>query len=418
MDTKKQPFLPVILGSDENAYGMSRAFYEKYGIIPTVMCQQEQLVATRYSKILEIRKFDNLDVENVFIENIVKIAEEKQKDYEKLLLIPCSDGYFELAVKNRDIIGKYFCNKFIPYDLLQRFVTKDKFYQVCEEYNLPYPKTVVCEKKDRLNILNNLPFDFPIGVKANNSNSYDYLHSEFENKKKFFFVKTKEEYTDIVNNMNTSDYNDNLIIQDFITGDDTYMRVLTCYCDNDGKVKLMCLGQPVIEEYKPSAIGNYGAILTAPAQSDYNLGIIEKVKRFLEDIKYVGFVNFDMKFDKKSGEYKLLDLNPRTGRSSFFITASGYNLAEFLVDNCVYRKNPDAVYASADRLWLTIPKSIIYKYVENQEVLDRVKKLIKEKKYSYTLLYKKDMNLKRFLRMKLYYHRHIENYKKYFFRKP
>ena len=413
---EKQKFLPIILGSDENAYGIARAFHEKYNIISTALCK-ELLPATRYSKILEIIKINNFDEENICIENIVKIAGEKLKIYEKLILIPCADYYTELVVKNKDMLEKYFCNKFIPYDLLQKFATKEKFYQICDEYNLEYPKTLTCEKKDRLDILNSLSFDFdfPIIVKPNNSNSYDYLHSKFEGKKKAFFVNTKEEYINIINNMNASDYNGNLIIQELITGDDTAERTLNCFSDNNGKVKLMCLGQPVIEEYKPDAIGNYAAIMT-----DYNEKIFDKIKVFLEDIKYVGFSNFDMKFDVKSGEYKLYDINPRQGRSSFFVTAAGYNLAGFLVDNCVYdknEKNSDIVYANTDSLWLTVPKKIIFKYVQNREVLTRAKRLIKEKKYKYTLLYEKDMSLKRYIKMKRYYHRHIKNYKKYFFKK-
>ena len=410
MDNKKK-FLPIIIGSDENAYGMARAFHEKYGIISTVMCKQVY-TATRHSKIIDIHLIDGLDEEEIFIKNIVKIAEEKLKEYEKLILFPCGDYYIEIVAKNKNLIDKYFCNQFISYDLLQKFGTKENFYKVCEEYNLPYPKTIICEKKDRLNILDYLSFDFPIAVKANNSNSYDYLHSKFEGKKKFYYISSKEEYIDTINKMNESNYNDNLIIQEFIPGDDTAARVLNCFSDNNGKVKLMILGQPVIEEYHPLNLGNYAAIMT-----DYNQEIFDQIKKFLEDINYIGFINFDMKFDPKSGEYKLYDLNPRSGRSSFFVTSAGYNLAEFLVDNCVYNKNLDTVYANTDRLWLTVPKKIIFKYVENQEVLNRAKRLIKEKKYKYTLLYKKDMNLKRWLRIKLFYHRLVKNYKKYFFKK-
>jgi D-aspartate ligase len=212
--------------------------------------------------------------------------------------------------------------------------------------------------------------------------------------------------------MNTSDYDGNLVIQDYISGDDTIARTLNCYSDNAGKVKLMCLGQPVIEAYAPLELGNYCAILT-----DYNAEIFDRIKKFLEDIRYIGFSNFDMKFDKKSGEYKLLDINPRQGRSSYFVTAAGYNLAEFLVDFCVYEKNPDIVYAKTDMLWLSVPKKIIYKYVENPEVLARAKKLIKEKKYAYTLIYKKDFSFKRFLYIKRFYGRRIKEYKRYFFKK-
>ena len=408
---EKQEFLPIILGSDENAYGMARAFHEKYGIKPTLMCK---LVypAARYSKILDIVKIADLDREDIFVESIQKIAEEKLKSHEKLILIPCSDYYYEYAAKHTKIIEKYFCNKFIPYELLQRFGTKEKFYQICDEYDLAYPKTIICKKKDRLNILDSLPFDFPVMVKPNNSNSYEYLHSEFTGKKKVFFVWSKDEYIEIMTQMNKSDYEGNLIIQDYIAGDDTIVRTLNCYSDNSGKVKLMCLGQAVIEAYAPLELGNYSALLT-----DYNEQIFDKIKKFLEDIGYIGFSNFDMKFDKKSGEYKLLDINPRQGRSSFFVSSAGYNLAEFLVDVCVHNKESDIVYAKADWLWLSVPKKIIYKYVENPEVLVRAKRLIKEKKYAYTLLYKKDFGIRRFLYIKRYYNKRIKEYKKYFFKK-
>jgi D-aspartate ligase len=218
--------------------------------------------------------------------------------------------------------------------------------------------------------------------------------------------------------MNKSDYNDNLIIQELIPGDDTAMRVMNCYSDNNGIVRLMCLGRPVLEEYTPLALGNYAAILTDIDKTDESRNrIFGQIKNFLESIKYTGFSNFDMKYDAKSGEYKLLDFNPRQGRSSFFVSAAGYNSAEFLTDNAVYNKTKDTVYADSDMLWLSIPKSVLLKYVENAEVIERVKRLIKEKKYKYTLLYKKDMNPKRFLRIKLFYNKHKKDYKTYFFRK-
>ncbi|MCL1792494.1 MAG: ATP-grasp domain-containing protein [Oscillospiraceae bacterium] len=407
----KKPFLPIILGSDENAYGMARAFHEKYGIISTLMCKAVY-PATKFSKIVDIIKIDNLDREDVFAENIQKIAEKKSKDYDKLILVPCSDYYSEYASKNREIVEKYFCNRFIPYDLLQRFGTKEKFYRICDEYDLAYPKTAVCEKKHRLDISDSLPFDFPVMVKPDNSNSYDYLHSEFEGKKKVFFVWSREEYDKIITEMNKSSYEGNLIIQEYISGDDTTVRTLNCYSDNKGKVKLMCLGQPAIEAYAPLELGNYAALLT-----DCSAEIFGKIKNFLESINYIGFSNFDMKFDKKSGEYKLLDINPRQGRSSFFVTSAGYSLAEFLVENCVFEKNLETVYANSDWLWLSVPKKIIYDYVKNPEVLERAKRLIKEKKYAYTLLYKKDSGIKRYLYIKRYYNKRIKEYKKYFFEK-
>ena len=417
MNENKKEFLPIILGSDENAYGIARAFYEKYSIVSMVLCKIP-LIATRYSKILQIKQFENFDDEDIFVKSLCEVAEQKQKEYDNLILVPCSDRYTELTVKNRDILEKYFCNKFISYDSLLKFNTKDKFYNICVEYGIACPKTIICEHKDRLSVLDKLEFDFPIVVKANNSNSYDYLNCDFEEKKKVFYIETKEEYIKIIESMNKSDYKDNIIIQELIPGDDTAMRTLNCYSDNNGKVRLMCLGRPILEEYTPQALGNFAAILTDIDKNNENRNkIFTQAKNFLESVKYTGFSNFDIKYDVKSGEYKFFEINPRQGRSSFFVTAAGYNLAEFLVDNAVYNKNKDIVYADSDMLWLSVPKKILFAYVENTEVLDRVKRLIKEKKYTYTMLYKKDMSLKRFLRINLFYRKHYKDYKTYFFKR-
>ena len=53
------------------------------------------------------------------------------------------------------------------------------------------------------------------------------------------------------------------------------MRVLNAYVDQNHKVKMMCLGHPLLEDAAPSAIGNYVAILP-----EYNATIYKRSKTF------------------------------------------------------------------------------------------------------------------------------------------
>ena len=58
-----------------------------------------------------------------------------------------------------------------------------------------------------------------------------------------------------------SGYDEGLVIQDFIPGEDDNMRVLNGYVRSDGAVSLLSLGRPVLEDCAPMRIGNYAAIV-------------------------------------------------------------------------------------------------------------------------------------------------------------
>ena len=119
------------------------------------------------------------------------------------------------------------------------------------------------------------------------------------------------------------------------------------------------------------------------------------LKRFLEDIKYQGFAEFDLKYDVRDNKFKVFEINPRQARSSYYLTACGYNLAKILIDDILYNKNLKFKFLDQKVVLSFVPKSVIYKYVENDKLKKEIKQLIKEKKLVRPLNYKKDNNLKR-----------------------
>ena len=119
-----------------------------------------------------------------------------------------------------------------------------------------------------------------------------YWNCRFENKKKVFLAQTEDEFKRILKAIYSSTYTDNLIIQEFIPGDDSKMRVVNCYSDKNGKVRMAALGKILLEECSPDGIGSYAAII-----SDYDKEIIDMIIKFLEGIKFKGFSNFDIKYD-------------------------------------------------------------------------------------------------------------------------
>ncbi|MEG2457458.1 MAG: ATP-grasp domain-containing protein [Bacilli bacterium] len=409
----KKKFLPIILGSDENAYGIARSFHEEYGVTSLALCTRE-LNAVKYSNILKVDIEVSLHDEKSFLNILIEKAKYYSTEYENLILIPCSDYYTELVVKNKDILENYYVSRFVDKKYFDMFITKDKFYSLCDKYKMNYPKTICCTLNMRKDIIKKINFPYPIVLKPNNSNSEEYLNCSIEDKKKAYIINTEEELKIVLNKINKSTYKDNLIIQEFVPGDDTANRVLNCYSGIDGKVRSMCLGRPILEEYFPSTIGNYAAIISLKEENK----IFDSIKYFLEDIKYKGFSNFDLKYDRNSNEYKLFEINPRQGRSSYSVTSCGINMAKLLVDDLIdHKEQKDIIKCKKEVLWLNLPFRLLDKYIENKEVLKEIKKLKKDNKVIHSLWYKEDLNLKRRLHLLRLYYIQTKLYRMYFIKK-
>ena len=408
---QKYDFLPIVLGSDENAYGTARLFHDYLGdapVKPLLLCAK-RLNATRDSKLFDVIEISGFDRDEVFPDALLQVLEQRAPDYPRgFVVVPCSDYYTGLLCRHYDHFKGLIRNRFNPVELLETFDTKDRFYALCDKYGLDYPKTAVCTAAERRSAIDALPFDFPIVVKPENSNASDYLHCEFEGKKKVYFFSNRDDYLSMVGRMDRSGYAGKLILQEFIPGGDDAMRVLNSYSDNDGKVRAMCLGQPVLEFYDPSSIGNYAAILS---RSDHAL--YEKMRAFLEELGYVGFSNFDMKYDSRSGRYVLFEINPRLGRSSFFAYAAGMNFIEYLCEDAVYGRRKDCVFNENTALWSHVPTGVLRKYVKDPALRAELQRY----PVNYTLWWKDDRNLKRAYRIFRFQHAQFKSFRRYYFDK-
>ena len=397
MDMKD--LLPVLLGSDANVYGMARSFYMEYGVT-SLAIGKGALAATANSKLVKMAVVEpNLEDDAVFVRTLTDFA--KAHTGKTLVLVSCGDNYTGLMARARAALEPYYKFACPTPELVAELDTKEFFYKACERHGLSYPRTFGCTNENYKTV--ELPFPFPCIIKA--SNSVAYWNCKFPHKKKVFVAYNKEEFDAITAAIYSSSYQDNLVLQEYIPGDDNCMRVLNCYSGLDHKVKLMALGRPLLEEQTPEGIGNYAAIMNVRDDE-----LMEKMKAFLEDVGWEGFSNFDMKYDARDGKYKLFEMTPRQGRSSFFVTASGYNLAKWLVEDVVEHKEQGLTIADAHHLWMIAPAGIIKKYLKDEALLAEAKELMRQGKVSHQLFCKEDAGLKRRI---WYIKNQLNNYRKY-----
>ncbi len=402
MEIKEANFLPVLFGSDINTYSVARAFHEAYGIKSVVIGKYNSGPSCN-SKIIDFNAVPNIENDDIFLSEVNKIV-EKNKD-KKIILLGCGDNYLALIARNK---SNFASNVIVPYissDQMSLLTHKEKFYELCEKNNIPYPKTFIFKKGMPLD--SQLPFDFPVILKP--AESVSYWNNSFSGQKKVYKINSQEGLKSVINEIYNAGYSDSLIIQDFIPGDDSNMRVLTCYSDKNAKVKMMALGHVLLEEHTPKGLGNHAVII-----NEYNEKILDLIKNFLESINYVGFSNFDIKFDSRDSSYRIFEINVRQGRSNFYVTCAGTNISKLLVDDYVLNKPLEYHVVKNKMLWHVIPLFVAFGHVKDLLLKNEMRELIKSQKDVNPLFYKGDMGLRRLIPLLKNHFSHFFKYRKYY----
>ena len=398
----KDSFIPVLMGNDINVYSMARAFHQEYEIKSMVFCKTVSGPCNN-STILTLDAHPKMDTKDVFLEKINGFAEKNKE--KKIILIGCGDSYVEVISSNLKYLRENIIAPYMSFDLIEPLTDKKTFYEMCEENGIDYPSTFIYEKVTSPDA--DPGFSAPYIIKP--ADSVEYWRFPFEGQNKVFLVDTRDELKKTVSDIFASGYSKSIIVQEFIPGDDSNMRVLTSYSDRKGKVKLMALGHVLLEEHTPKGIGNHAVIL-----NEYNRELYDKYKNLLEKLDYRGFSNFDIKYDPRDGKYKAFEINPRQGRSNFYVTNSGYNLAKMVVDEFLSGKEiQDTVLVSNKKLWIVIPKQVAFTYITDEECKNEMKELISKGEYVNPLFYEKDGSLKRTLSLFKSQLSHYAKYKKY-----
>lgn len=400
----RQPFLPIIVGTDINAYNMAISFHEEYKIQP-VLVGKGVLPFTNLSTIPRAIEYDKKLADPAqFAKILISVAKKYEEAAEKLILIGTNDLYVRLIIENRAILKDYFVFNYIEEDLMNEIQFKENFYKLCEQHGIDIPTTVFynCQTDGEFT----KEMMYPVIIKP--SNGIEYSRHPFEGQAKVFKVENLTELNNVVTMIKNSGYADTLIIQDYIPGEDTAMWDSVVYVSSKGETQLVSFAQVVLQEHTKTAIGNYTALITR-----YNEELMTKLRNFLEALNYRGFGNFDLKFDERDGKFKVFEVNIRQGRSSYYVTAMGHNMARYFVDDLIYNKEKPCTYLNGDMLFSVVPKIVLKNFVADPAVQADIARLLKEKKMINPLFYKQDKHLKRkfymFIRQVNYYKKYKEN---------
>lgn len=385
-----QDFEVLILGSDANAYYMARCTYEKYRKKAHLIAK-DRLSFTKFSNILTIEYHDDLWDEESFVNILNTYAMKKEKN---ILVVSTNETYSIFLSKNKMRLNKnlYFFSQ--DEKTLLSLTNKELFYKTYKNCGLKFPETYYFD----VNKNSILPtMEYPIVLKP--ANVVMYNHISFEGKNKIYKVCSEDELNEIIQKIKKSGYTDRLILQEFIPGDDSYLYDSVVYVDRKGLVKVLSFAEIGIQERSKSMVGNAAALING---INIHGGNVEKMKQaiieFMEKLGMNGFFEFDMKYDVRTQEFKVLEINARQGRCSYYISVLGANLIDIMVRDLIYKEDIPFYHLDGEVLLSFVPKNIIRDYVTNEKFKEYACKLWRKR--IRPMECKLDRNLKRFLMMK------------------
>ena len=398
----------LIIGTDMNAYYMSRCYHELTGKKADVIGNR----AIPYTNISNPIIIENFNQKEIFKNALIEYGKKnKEKD---ILLIATSDLYVKMVMEEKELLEKYFVFNYPDMNIVNNLLIKENFYETYQNMGLDMPETMLyhCNQNDNIQKIKEKFKEYPIIIKPSDGVEYHKLDIVLD---KVYKVYSETELETVIKKIEQAGYNKNLIIQEFIPGDDSALFDSIFYVGKNKKAQLATFAQIGLQEHTPTGIGNCTVLVNGFDEHGYQEELIYKLKGFLEKIGYQGFAEFDIKYDMRDEKYKVLEINPRQARSSYYLTATGYNLVEYLMDDLIYHKEKEFIINKEKIILTFVPKIIIKKYIKNENLIREINYLIKNKKIINPMKYKKDKKITRKLYLLYRDYNYLKKYKKYTF---
>lgn len=400
----RDKLVPVILGGDILGYSYVREFHRVYGITSIHIASADIKVCSS-SKFCDYRILEDIDDQQRLVSYLMDLGAQLLDQGKLGILVGTGDWYARIFSEHKPTLEQCFVVPYIDFDLLDDITQKERFYQLCDELGMDYPTTwrIDCATRDER--FDAASFSYPLIAKPSNSARYHY--AEFPGKKKIFEVEGPEELERIYTNLLASSYDHELIVQDLIPGEDDGLHSVTTFSDDEGNLRVSCMGQVVLQDHAPSAIGNPVVIRNRRVEH-----VIEQAARFLKRTGYHGFANFDVKYDPRDGSYRFFEVNTRPGRNTFYLSLAGVPFVTLFVEEYVLGHTIPETRADQDFLYACVPPLVVRRTVKDPVLRDEVLAGYASGLAQFPLFYEPD-SLAHWFWAEITYNNQIRKFKKY-----
>lgn len=232
-------------------------------------------------------------------ESIEFLQDLGRKIGRRALLIATSDHTAEFVADHAEVLSEHFIFPRVDADLVRGLSNKKELYFLARRLDIPTPETAFPESRQDVAEFA-ASAHFPVMLKA-----ADGLRLEARTGLKMVIVETAEEMLEQYDLLEDP-ADPNLMIQEYIPGDDTTIWMFEGYFDENSDCVAGFTGQKLRQHPVHKGATSLGVLVE-------NRIVDETTRSFMKQIGYRGVLDIGYRYDARDGRYKLLDPNPRVG---------------------------------------------------------------------------------------------------------
>ncbi|MDQ3879445.1 MAG: carboxylate--amine ligase [Actinomycetota bacterium] len=279
---------------------------------------------------------------------------------ERAVIFPTDDVAALLVHVHADALRDSFLFPEQPRGLPLQLSAKREMYSLCLKYDVPTPDTRVPEDADHaISIARDL--GYPVVIKGASSWTAHFESGPIE-----IFIASDERELRAQLPVIFGRAAPNVIFQEYIPGSPRSVWMFNGYFDSESECRFGITGRKIRQHPPHSGVTTLGIC-------EMNEAVDELTTRFMKDVGYRGILDIGYRYDARSGEYKLLDVNPRVGGSfRLFVGRDGMDVVRAQYLDLTGQRVPTSV-PDWGRKWLVDnydPLST-YRYIRRNELTAR-----------------------------------------------
>jgi predicted ATP-grasp superfamily ATP-dependent carboligase len=338
----------IVLGCHINGLGIIRSLGQNGIPVLGLDCEKSIGLSSKYCYPMPCPN-PLLDKEG-FIDFFKAVVKKFKK---KPVLFPTKDEWLIAISEYRRELEEYCFYPMSDWDVIRKCVDKKLMYKEAEKIGIPIPKTVIINDEMKFDdeMLDEL--EYPIIIKG-------AIPSQFL---QGFKIKTillrdrseldkwiKDNY-EILRNKSI-----NALIQEVIPGDVSNLYTFSSYSNTNANIVAFSIIQKTIQEPPDFGTIVVGQVIRIPE-------IIELGTQIIKGMGFYGLSNTEFKYDSKDGKYKLMEINPRSGKSIYYTTMCGVNQPYLAYSEAIGEKIEfqEPLEGDYGKEWIVLPEYFLCK---------------------------------------------------------